>query len=45
MLIFSAGDADDNDTQDDDNNNNDNDKAGKDLDCCVVVVGLVMFAI
>ena len=32
---------DDNGTYDDDNNDNDNNKAGKNLDCCVVVVGLV----
>ena len=36
---------DDNDTYDDDNNDNDNNKAGKDLDCCFVEKGLVMFAI
>ena len=36
---------DDNDTYDDDNNDNDNDKIGKDLDRCVVVVRLVVFAI
>ena len=43
--LSSSADDDNNDTYDDDNNDNDNDKAGKDLDCCVVVVGLVMFAI